>query len=111
MVFSGLFPVDQADLEMLDVAIDKLCINDPSVSVRKDVSPALGSGWRLGFLGMLHMDVFCQRLQQEYDVETIVTSPSVSYVAVRVRMRVGVKVKVKVGVRSITLCFVCYGQA
>eukprot|EP00041_Stephanoeca_diplocostata_P016969 m.337148 g.337148 ORF g.337148 m.337148 type:complete len:664 (+) comp20544_c0_seq1:163-2154(+) len=79
MVFCGLYPVSQEDLEILAVAVEKLCINDPSVSLRKELSPALGSGFRLGFLGMLHMDVFAQRLSQEYAVETIVTAPSVSY--------------------------------
>ena len=54
-------------------------MNDPSVAVKRDVSAALGPGWRLGFLGMLHMEVFSQRLEQEHDVQTILTSPSVSF--------------------------------
>lgn len=54
-------------------------MNDPSVTVKRDVSAALGPGWRLGFLGMLHMEVFSQRLEQEHDVQTILTSPSVSF--------------------------------
>lgn len=79
MVFSGLFPTDQSEFGNLTTAIEKLCLNDGSVTVRREISPALGSGYRLGFLGMLHMEVFGQRLEQEFNLETIITSPSVSY--------------------------------
>ena len=61
MVFAGVYPVDQGDHSNLAAALEKLCLNDSSVSVRREVSPALGPGWRVGFLGMLHMDVFSQR--------------------------------------------------
>lgn len=71
--------MNQGDYESLVAAIEKLHLNDASVTIRKEISHALGPGWRIGFLGMLHMDVFCQRLEQEYDLETIVTAPSVSY--------------------------------
>eukprot|EP00047_Mylnosiga_fluctuans_P008313 m.6808 g.6808 ORF g.6808 m.6808 type:complete len:642 (+) comp2134_c0_seq1:16-1941(+) len=86
MVFAGLYPIDQGDYEALSDAIAKLLLDDAGVTVRKDTSVALGAGWRLGFLGMLHMDVFRQRLEQEYDLPAIVTSPSVSYL---VRLRSG----------------------
>lgn len=81
MVFSGLYPADQSDFTVLTSAIDRLCLNDSSVTVRREQSPALGSGYRLGFLGMLHMEVFGQRLEQEHAMDTIMTAPSVSYKA------------------------------
>merc|ERR1712168_745706 len=60
-------------------AIDRLLLNDPSVSSRKDASAALGGGWMLGFLGILHLDVFRQRLEQEFDAHVVVTAPNVLY--------------------------------
>lgn len=63
MVFAGIFPVDTSDFRKLDDNIKKLTLNDASVSVHKETSHALGQGWRLGFLGTLHMDVFRQRLE------------------------------------------------
>jgi translation elongation factor EF-4 len=63
MVFAGIFPVDTNDFRKLDDNIKKLTLNDASVSVHKETSHALGQGWRLGFLGTLHMDVFRQRLE------------------------------------------------
>lgn len=79
MVFAGIYPVDNTDFELLRDAIDKLTLNDASVSVEKKSSPALGLGFRCGFLGLLHMDVFRQRLEQEYDLAVIATAPSVLY--------------------------------
>lgn len=79
MVFAGIFPADQKQHVQLKEAIEKLILNDSAVTVTPDSSPALGRGWRLGFLGLLHMEVFCQRVEQEYDVESIVTAPSVTY--------------------------------
>ncbi|XP_014246053.1 translation factor GUF1 homolog, mitochondrial [Cimex lectularius] len=79
MVFAGVFPFDQSQLPQLRNAIEKLTLNDNAVSVKMDSSPALGQGWRLGFLGLLHMEVFNQRLEQEYDAQVILTSPSVTY--------------------------------
>ena len=67
VVFAGVYPSDQSQHLALKSAIEKLCLNDSAVSVTPDSSPALGQGWRLGFLGLLHLDVFSQRLQQEYD--------------------------------------------
>jgi GTP-binding protein LepA len=79
VVFAGIFPVDASDFELLRDAIEKLILNDASVSVEKKSSPALGLGFRCGFLGLLHMDVFKQRLEQEYNITVIATAPSVLY--------------------------------
>ncbi|BFZ15133.1 hypothetical protein BsWGS_18172 [Bradybaena similaris] len=79
MVFAGMFPSDQSDFLSLRSAIEKLTLNDRSVQVKVDNSPALGQGYRLGFLGLLHMDVFSQRLEQEFDVSAIMTAPNVAY--------------------------------
>ncbi|CAH7685752.1 GTP-binding protein lepa, partial [Phakopsora pachyrhizi] len=77
MVYAGLYPVDSNGFEKLDDAIQRLVLNDRSVSVNKESSVALGQGFRLGFLGTLHMDVFRQRLSDEYDSEVIITRPFV----------------------------------
>ena len=79
MVFAGIYPVEASEFENVRDAIEKLTLNDPSVHVEKESSMALGLGFRCGFLGLLHMDVFRQRLEQEYDANIIVTSPTVSY--------------------------------
>lgn len=79
MVFAGIYPTDQKKNVQLRSALEKLTLTDSAVTMQPDSSPALGQGWTLGFLGLLHMDVFCQRLQQEHDVETTMTAPSVTY--------------------------------
>lgn len=79
MVFAGIYPTDQSQHVNLRNAIEKLTLNDSAVSVAVDTSPALGQGWRLGFLGLLHLEVFTQRLYQEYAAEAILTAPSVIY--------------------------------
>ncbi|KAG7548585.1 Transcription factor GTP-binding domain [Arabidopsis suecica] len=79
MVFSGVYPADGSDFEALSHAIEKLTCNDASVSVAKETSTALGMGFRCGFLGLLHMDVFHQRLEQEYGTQVISTIPTVPY--------------------------------
>ncbi len=79
MVFAGIYPIDASDFEFLQDAIEKLTLNDASVKVEKKSSIALGLGFRCGFLGLLHMDVFKQRLEQEYNVNVIATSPSVLF--------------------------------
>ena len=63
-VFAGFYPMDQSEYPFLRTALEKLILNDSSVSVFHDSSVALGQGWRLGFLGLLHMDVFRQRLEE-----------------------------------------------
>lgn len=79
MVFAGVYPMDQSQHVALRSAIDKLCLTDSAVTVQPDASPALGQGWRLGFLGLLHLEVFSQRLEQEHAAEPIITAPSVTY--------------------------------
>lgn len=79
MVFAGIFPVDTSEFELLADAVEKLTLNDASVHVEKKTSAALGLGFRCGFLGLLHMDVFKQRLEQEYELDIIATAPSVMY--------------------------------
>ncbi|XP_051930329.1 LOW QUALITY PROTEIN: translation factor Guf1, mitochondrial [Hippocampus zosterae] len=82
MVFAGMYPVDQSEYPGLRSAIERLTLNDSSVTVQRDSSLALGAGWRLGFLGLLHMEVFNQRLEQEYNASVIITAPTVPYKAV-----------------------------
>jgi elongation factor 4 len=79
MVFAGVFPVDNGDFELLKDGIEKLILNDASVKIEKTHSAALGMGFRCGFLGLLHMEVFQQRLEQEYNISVITTAPSVLY--------------------------------
>lgn len=79
MVFAGIYPLEASEFDQVRDAIEKLILNDPSVHVEKETSMALGLGFRCGFLGLLHMDVFKQRLEQEYKVAIIVTSPTVLY--------------------------------
>ena len=79
MVFAGIYPVDNDGFEPLREAIERLTLNDASVTIEKKSSVALGLGFRCGFLGLLHMDVFRQRLEQEYAITVIVSSPSVRY--------------------------------
>ena len=79
VVFAGFYPLEKTQHGHLSKAIDRLLLNDPSVFSRKDSSAALGGGWMLGFLGILHMDVFRQRLEQEFDASVVVTAPNVLY--------------------------------
>ena len=79
MVFSGLYPLDASEYPHFSDAIDRLTLNDASVSVAKETSTSLGQGFRLGFLGTLHMDVFRERLEDEYQANVINTMPTVPY--------------------------------
>ncbi|KAI6216586.1 Translation factor GUF1-like protein, mitochondrial [Aphelenchoides fujianensis] len=78
-VYAGFFPLNPSEYEGLRQALDRLILNDPSVVLKPDSSSFLGLGFKLGFLGMLHMDVFAQRLEQEYGANLVVTAPSVEY--------------------------------
>ena len=79
MVYTGLFPIDNADYENLRDALEKLHVNDPSLVWSPETSVALGFGFRVGFLGLLHMEVVKERLEREFDLDLIATSPSVDY--------------------------------
>jgi elongation factor 4 len=79
MVFAGIYPVDNDDFNALNDAIEKMTLNDASLTIEKKTSVALGLGFRCGFLGLLHMDVFRQRIEQEYGLSVIATAPSVLY--------------------------------
>ncbi|GGO28352.1 elongation factor 4 [Gemmobacter aquaticus] len=79
VVFCGLFPVDANDFEALRDAIEKLALNDASFSYEMETSAALGFGFRMGFLGLLHLEVVRDRLEREYDLDLITTAPSVVF--------------------------------
>lgn len=79
VVFSSIYPVDSNDYEELQDAIERLKLNDASLMYEKDNSAALGFGFRCGFLGMLHLEVIQERIEREFDLSIVFTSPSVRY--------------------------------
>ena len=79
MVYSGLFPVEPNQFEALKEALNKLKLNDAALSFEPETSDALGFGFRTGFLGLLHMDVIMTRIEREFNISIIATSPSVIY--------------------------------
>ena len=79
MVFGGIFPIDASDYPALKESLEKLQLNDSSLTVEVESSNALGFGFRVGFLGLLHMDIIQERLEREYNLDLIFTAPSVVY--------------------------------
>src|SRR5690606_22685615 len=91
MVFSGLYPIDGSDYPVLREALDKLKLNDAALVYEPETSAALGFGFRVGFLGMLHLEIVRERLEREFDLDLISTLPNVVYL---VKMEDGTELEV-----------------
>ncbi len=92
MVFAGLYPADGEEYQALRGALEKLQLNDAALTYEPETSPALGFGFRCGFLGLLHMDIVQERLEREYGLDIVVTAPSVAY---EVKLKTGEEMRVE----------------
>jgi GTP-binding protein LepA len=84
MVFAGIYPAEANDYQELREAIEKLSLNDASLSFEQESSPILGNGFRCGFLGLLHLDIVCERLEREFNLSLVVTAPGVSFIITKI---------------------------
>ncbi len=91
VVFCGLYPADASQFEALKDSLEKLCLNDSSISYETETSTALGFGFRCGFLGLLHLEIVQERLDREFDLDLITTAPSVIY---RIILRSGKEMEI-----------------
>ncbi len=103
MVFAGVYPIDAEDFENLRASLEKLQLNDASLTFQPESSAALGFGFRCGFLGLLHMEIVQERLSREFGMEVITTVPNVSYLVYDKKGNAPVEVHNPSGLPEITL--------